>query len=57
MARQYTNQLIDMIDNGLISDEFVVTMCLKYMSEDDVKDMMEYNDIIQDDDDDDGLYF
>lgn len=46
MARQFTNKLYEMIENGLVSEEFVITMCLKYMSEDDVKDMMEANEIL-----------
>lgn len=46
MAREYTNKLYDMIDEGLISEDFVITMCLKYMSEDDVKDMMECNELL-----------
>lgn len=46
MAREFTNKLYEMINDGLLSEDFVVAMCLKYMSEDDVKDMMEYNDLI-----------
>lgn len=46
MARQFTNKLYEMIENGLVSEEFVITMCLKYMSEDDVKDMMEANELL-----------
>jgi len=52
MVREYTNKLIDMIDNGLVSEEFVITCCLKYMSEDDVKDMMECNELLEDDNED-----
>lgn len=46
MVREFTNKLYEMIDDGLLSEDFVVTMCLKYMSEYDVKDMMEYNDLL-----------
>lgn len=45
MTREYTNRLIDMIDEGLLSREYVIIACLKYMSEDDVKDMMTINEI------------
>tara|TARA_R110000823_G_scaffold64200_1_gene150844 strand:+ start:180 stop:335 length:156 start_codon:yes stop_codon:yes gene_type:complete len=48
MTREYTNRLIDMIDEGLLSREYVIIACLKYMSEDDVKDMMIMNEIAGD---------
>tara|TARA_R100000808_G_scaffold5051_8_gene15651 strand:+ start:2893 stop:3051 length:159 start_codon:yes stop_codon:yes gene_type:complete len=48
MSRKYTNKLYDMIDEGLISNEYVVICCLKYMSENDVQDMMECNELIYD---------
>lgn len=50
MSRKYTNILFDMIENGLISQENVIIACLNYMSEDDVKDMMEYNEFIIEED-------
>lgn len=49
--RTQTNRLIDMMDEGLISSEDVATMCLMYMSESEVEDMMRSNDIIEDEDD------
>ena len=49
MSRKFTNKLCDMIDDGLISQETVIMACLKYMSEDDVKDMMEHNEFIEND--------
>ena len=54
MTREYTTKLLDMIDEGLISAEMVAEMALAYMSEDDVKDMMLSNDIVDYDDEDDG---
>ena len=45
--REYTNKLIDMIDDGLISERYIIDACLKYMSEDDVRDMMEHNELIE----------
>ena len=53
MAREYTNKLYDMIDEGLVSNELIVICCLKYMSEDDVKGMMEANELIFDEEEDD----
>ena len=50
--REYTSKLIAMMDEGLISAEAVAEMCLAYMSEDDVADMMRANDIIEEDDED-----
>ena len=45
--RKYTNMLLDMIDEGVIDRDLVITACLKYMSEDDVQDMMEANEFIE----------
>jgi hypothetical protein len=47
--------LLEMIDDGLIDRDLVITACLKYMSEDDVQDMMEANEfIVEQFEDDDG---
>ena len=37
---QRTNQLLEMIDNGQLDKNQVIMACVKYMSEDDVADMM-----------------
>lgn len=52
--RTQTNKLIDMMDEGLISAASVAEMALAYMSEDDVADMMRCNDILDEEDEDDG---
>lgn len=44
-SRPATNRLIRMLDDGILLPETVLTMCLDYMSEDDVADMMRMNDI------------
>ncbi len=49
--RTQTTKLIAMMDEGLISAEAVAEMCLAYMSEDDVADMMLANDILDDEED------
>jgi hypothetical protein len=51
--RQYTNQLIDMLDNGLLSYQTVVTACLNYMSEQEIQDMCEANEFITEEEDND----
>jgi hypothetical protein len=43
-----------MMDEGLISAQAIAEMALAYMSEDDVADMMRANDILDEDDEDDG---
>ena len=52
--RTQTNRLIDMMDEGLITAQSVAEMALAYMSEDDVADMMRANDILDEEDEDDG---
>ena len=36
-----------MIEDGLIDRDLVINACLKYMSEDEVQDMMEANEFIE----------
>jgi len=52
MTREATRRLLAMMDEGLISAEAVAEMALAYMSEDDVADMMRFNDILEEDEDD-----
>jgi len=52
MMREQTTKLLAMMDEGLIRAETIVEMCLAYMSEDDVADMMRSNDIVDYDEDD-----
>jgi len=54
MPRQQTNYLLDLIDSGLLDARDVVTMALKYMSEDEVADMMRINDVLVEDDEEFG---
>ena len=49
-ARYYTNKLLEMIEDGLFDKDDVIMACVKYMSEDDVEDMMKCNDFIEDED-------
>jgi hypothetical protein len=47
--REYTNKLLEMIEEDMIDPITVVEMCLSYMSEDEVKDMCLSNDLIDND--------
>jgi hypothetical protein len=52
MTREYTNQLLEMIKQGLLDRDTVIMACVKYMSEDDVCDMMFANEFVLETDDD-----
>jgi len=47
--RKQTTKLMNMMQDGMISAQAVADMCLAYMSEDEVADMMRDNDIIEED--------
>ena len=49
-TREKTNKLLELIENGMISAEDVVMMCLKWMSEDDVAEMLQANEVDIDED-------
>lgn len=51
-TRKATNRVLEMIDEGLISANSVVMMCLKWMSEDDVAEMLKANEIYAEDTED-----
>ena len=42
-VRQHTNELLRLIEEGILDRDLVIMACVKYMSEDDVKDMMHIN--------------
>lgn len=44
-VRQFSCRLLELIDEGLLDPTAVVEMCVTYMSEADVKDMMWMNEI------------
>ena len=44
-GRKVTNRLVELMDEGMLSPEQLALMCLGYMSEDDVSDMMRQNDL------------
>jgi hypothetical protein len=49
-ARQVTNSLIDLAEQGVISWESIATACLQYMSEADVADMAHSEGFIEESD-------
>ena len=51
MTRFYTNMLLELVEDGMLDKDHVIMACLKYMSEDDVKDMMQCNEFIEPEDD------
>ena len=47
--RKRTCELLELMDNGYITAEEIVCMCMAYMDEDDVADMMDVNYLLEDD--------
>ena len=45
-VRKYTNLLLERIEDGLYGKDNIILACVKYMSEDEVKDMMEINELL-----------
>lgn len=55
MPRKYTTMAIEMMDEGIVPPQFLAEMCLAYMSESDVEDMLRSNDMLpEEDEEDDG---
>ena len=46
-ARAATNKLLELIEEGVLTSEQVLSCALSYMSEADVKDMAEYNELLE----------
>ena len=65
MTCKYTDLLLEMIEDGLLDRDTVITACVLYMSEDQVQDMMESNRFIpeqfedeeEEDDEAEGIFF
>lgn len=45
MSREITNRVIALMDEGVLLPEQIALMCLGFMSEDDVKEMVQSNDL------------
>lgn len=48
MTRKATNRILEMIEEGVLDRDAVITACLKYMSEDEVADMAHCNEFFGD---------
>lgn len=53
MTRQYTNQLLELIEDGILNAEDVLRSCLNYMSEAEVEDMAISEGFIEEEEDED----
>ena len=42
-TRQYTEAFLEMVQDGILDKDTVILACLKYMSDDEVRDMAEAN--------------
>ena len=40
MTREYTNKAFELVEEGIVSAESMLTSCLNYMSEASVKDLL-----------------
>lgn len=47
-TRKVTNQLLELIEEGVLDPQTVVEACLSYMSEADVADMARSNELLPD---------
>ena len=50
------DRALELIEEGIVSAEDMVTMCVKYMSEDEVADMMDANELSERFDEDEEDY-
>ena len=46
MTREYTNLLLEMVEEGLLDKDQVILAFCSYLSESDVEDMMRVNEMI-----------
>ena len=52
-TREYSVKLLDMVEEGILDKDAVICAMINYMSESDVRNMMEVNEFISEDDDED----
>jgi hypothetical protein len=48
--------LLELVEDGMLGRDDVIMACVKYMSEDDVKDMMQSNEFIEPEEDEEDEY-
>ena len=51
MIRENTNKLLEMVEEGILDKDAVISAFCSYMSEDDVKDLMECNEWLEEEED------
>lgn len=51
MTQEYTDRLLEMVEEGLLDKDTVIMACVKFMGEKAVKTMMEANEFLLNDDD------
>ena len=51
-VRKNTNKLLEMVENEEIDKYTVILMCVKWMSEDQVTEMMRVNELLEEDEED-----
>lgn len=49
-TREATNRILEMVEEGILDKDTVIMAALKYMSEDEVKDMAHHNGFFEDED-------
>ena len=52
-TRKVTNQLLELIEEGILDAQKVLEACLQYMSEADVADMAHDNEFLEEEEEDD----
>lgn len=52
-VRKNSIKLLEMVENGDVDKYTVILMCVKWMSEDEVTEMMRVNDLFEEDEEDD----
>ena len=52
-TREYSVKLLDMVEEGILDKDAVICAMVNYLSESDVRNMMEVNEFISDEDDED----
>jgi hypothetical protein len=50
MARKVTNKLLEMMEEGALDPAYLARIALGYMSEDEVRDMAESNELLEEED-------
>ena len=46
MTRNYSNKLLELVDEGIVDKDLIIQCLVTYMSEDEVRDCMHINSIL-----------